>query len=152
MCDGTTVQDPCWKQTTKAEFDYYGSCLGKFQVKDAVVWECSRCGGITLLASVCKGWEVEKAVELIEKNSFFTGIQVRFIREICGKNQKELAVALDVPAEEVKRWEDGIGTPPGESRRLARYFLRQEERYQWISGPCGRPKRILDKIHWESED
>lgn len=143
MCQGTGVTDPPWKQVTKAEFEYYGSCLGRFVVKDAVVWECSGCGEITILASIAKGWEVEKAIELIEKNSFFTGIQVRFIREICGKTQKEFAVVIDVPVEEIVRWEDGIGSPPGDSRRIARYFLRQEDRINWI--PCERRKRIEKK-------
>lgn len=152
MCDGTSISSPNWHRVTKDTFEYYGSCLGRFTVKNAVVWECTNCGGITLLSLVCKGWEVEKAIEIIEACSFYTGIQVRFIREICGKTQKELAVEIDVPIEDLKRWEDRIGSPPGESRLLARYFLRQEERYKWISGPCGRKDRILAKVRMETED
>ena len=138
MCNSTSVSDPRWKQVTKPEFDYYGSCLGKFTVKNAIVWECSKCGEVTLLAPICKGWEVEKAIDIIENSPFLTSTETRFLREVCGKTQKELAVALDVSAEDVARWEVGIGASPGDGRLLARYFLRQEGRYNWISGPCGR--------------
>lgn len=152
MCQGTNLPDPPWKQVTEAEFNYYGSCLGKFTVKDAVVWECSNCHEIRFLAAVAKGWEVEKAIDIIENSPFLTSMETRFIREVCGKTKRELAVALDVSLEDVERWEIGMGASPGDGRRLARYFLRQEDRYQWISGPCGRKERILKKVRMETED
>ena len=152
MCDSVSVPDPRWKRVTKPEFDYYGSCLGKFTVKNAIVWECSECGGIMLLAPICKGWEVEKAIDIIENSPFLASNETRFLREVCRKTKQELAVALDVSVEDVERWEIGFGASPGDGRLLARYFLRQEGRYNWISGPCGRKERILKKVRWETED
>ena len=150
MCDGTSVQDPCWKKVTKPEFVYYGSCLGGFTVKNAVLWECDRCGSITLLASICKDWEAQKAVEIIENSNVFTGIEIRFIRELCRKTHVEFALELDIARSDYLLLEVGAGITSAVCRMIARHFLRQGNHLDGLH-PL-RQARIREKVHMETED
>lgn len=144
-CQGSTGQP-----VVKSEFVYSGSCLGPFKVRNASVWECPRCGGVKMLASVAKSWERKKALEVIEANSFFSAIEMRFMRELCGRSPRELAVALDVGVGDVRKWEAGIGGAPGESRLLARYVLRTQGILNTIEPE--RAARVRTKVRMESED
>lgn len=151
MCDGTNTSSVHWKRVTKPEFTYAGSCLGAFQVKNAIVWECDLCAGIMILASIARGWEVEKALEIIEIRTFYSDKEIRFLRELCKKTPSELAVALDLPKEDVLRLEKSIGSVDVEySRLLARYFLRREGCLTQL--PAVRAQVIKDKVRMESED
>lgn len=138
------------REVVKEEYVYAGSCLGPFKVKNATVFQCDSCGGVKLLASIAKSWEVDKALSMIEEKCFFNAIEMKFLRELCGLTQRELALQLDVDANDIRRWEDGIGASPGQSRLMARHLIRKQADLGKLEAV--RAGRIWAKARMESED
>ena len=138
------------ERVIRDEYTYTGSCLGPFKVKGAVIFECRTCGNVRILASIAKGWEIEKAVELIENKSFFNPTEMIFLRQHGGLTRTELAVALDVEGYEVLRWEQGLGATPHESRLMMRHMI---EKVIDMDRLCvKRADRIRKKARMETMD
>ncbi len=127
----------CWKgeprRVRKSVYTYRGSCLGPFSVYDAVLFLCPVCHSVGYSRSEARSWEIQKAIEVARKQKRLDGREIRFLREVLGKNLQELANELRVKKSTVWRWERGQITD-AVSRLMADYFLISMMRLFLASG------------------
>lgn len=111
----------CMKETLETKRGDY--LEGKYLIKDTEWEECSSCGEKLFGPKILE--ELDRAFYV--NNDLIFPEEIKQRRESCGKTQQELADAINVSANSIKRWEKGSYIQPENKDKLMREIFAQWE-------------------------
>lgn len=99
----------------------YTECgLESVTLLDILVFHC-KCGAIVPEISAVEMLHEAIAIDLLRKDTFLSGEEIRFLRKTAGYSATKLAAIMGVTKEAVSRWENDKQPIGKESDRLVRW-------------------------------
>lgn len=127
----------------RENYQYTECGLTSVVLMNIIVYRC-KCGTIMPEIPASAWLHRQIAIDLLKKDSFLSGEELKFVRKVAGYSATELSRAIGVRKNSISRWENGKANIGKTSDRIVRLacFTRLIER----STSVPDDERISDKV------